>query len=396
MELRKIIEADPDLEIDRNPDKSALTDAELERRYPELLQHKNELAAKRASRKKKEFTVNPNYIEAAWDVSKTPSPTYILQRGNYLSPTEEVKPGLPAVLDNPAQPFQFPDPSSKTDWNHTGRRLTLAQWLVGRDNPLTARVFVNRIWQFHFGEGIVRSVDDFGKQGDKPTHPELLDYLAITFQQDGWDLKKLHKQIMMSAAYRQASTEVPEYLAADPSAKLLWRKQPLRLEAEAIRDTMLSVSGMLNPAAGGPPVALHRGEDGQWMEDTKKEGANKRSLYLAQTRTRPVTFLHAFDAPTMTADNQSQRFSSALPTQSLALLNGPLVLRATEAWARQLLEQTQGNKESALVRAIEQAYTRPPSAKELAVGRAAIASGEDGFRLFLQAIVGANDFLYSF
>ena len=395
-ELRKTIEADPDLEVDRNPDRSVLPDASLEKQYPELVKYKEDLATRRASRRKKQFAVDPNYIEAAFDVSKTPSPTYLLHRGNYLAPGAEVRPGLPAVLDDAAKPLAFPDPAAHPEWNHTGRRLTLAQWLVNKENPLTARVFVNRVWQFHFGEGIVRSVDDFGKQGEKPTHPELLDYLAVTFQEDGWNLKRLHKQVMMSAAYRQASTEVPEYLAADPSARLLWRKPPLRLEAEAIRDTLLQVSGLLNPAVGGVPVALKRGNDGQWMEDLAAPGANRRSLYLAQARTRPVTFLHAFDAPAMTADNQTQRFRSALPAQSLAMLNGPLTLRATKAWAAQLLEQTKGDQEAALRRAFEDAYTRPPTERELAIGRSALAAGGDGFRLFLQALVGANDFLYSF
>lgn len=396
-ELRKVIENDPDLEVDRNPDKTGLPDEEIEKRYPEVAQYKAELVAKRASRRKKQTAVEPNFIEAAWDVSKTPSPTYVLMRGNYLAPRAEVKPGLPAVLDDPAQPFAFPEP--KPEWNHTGRRLTLANWLVSKDHPLTSRVFVNRVWQFHFGEGIVRSVDDFGKQGEKPTHPELLDYLAVQFQEDGWDLKKLHKQIMLSAVYRQGSTEVAEYLAADPSAKLLWRKPPLRLEAEAIRDSLLQVSGLLDGQMGGAPILAKRGADGQWVEDTAKPGANRRSLYLAQTRTRPVTFLHAFDAPTMTADNQSQRFRSALPTQSLALLNGPLVLRTTKAWAAQLLEQTKGDADAAIRRAFDAAYNRPPTAREFAVGQAAMknaASPAEGLRLFLQAITGANDFLYSF
>jgi hypothetical protein len=398
-ELRKIIEADPDLEIDRNPDTSSLPNPELEKLYPELAAWKQELITKRANRKKVQTAVDPNYIEAAWDVSKTPSPTYILQRGNYLAPGAAVQPGLPAILDDPQNPFQFPDPAKHPEWNHTGRRLTLANWLVSPKNPLTARVFVNRVWQFHFGEGIVRSVDDFGKQGDKPTHPELLDYLAVSFQENGWDLKRLHKEIMMSRVYRQSSEEVPQYLAADPSAKLLWRKPPLRLEAETIRDSMLQASGLLNGKMFGAPEPIKRGPDGQWMEDDEKGGAARRSLYITQTRTRPVAFLHAFDAPTMTADNQTQRFRSALPTQSLALLNGPLTLRATKAWAAQLLEQTKGDVDAALHRAFETAYTRPPSARELALGKSAVAAEPnpaDGLRLFLQALVGANDFLYSY
>jgi hypothetical protein len=398
-ELRQVIENDPDLEVDRSAPRDILTDAEMEQRYPELKKWKEEIQIKRANRRKKNSAIDPNYIEAAWDVSKTPSPTYILQRGNYLAPGAEVKPGIPAVLDDPAKPFAFPDCAAHPEWNHTGRRLTLANWLVSRDHPLTARVFVNRVWQFHFGEGIVRSVDDFGRQGDKPSHPELLDYLAVTFQENNWDLKRLHKQIMLSQVYRQASTEVRAYLAGDPSTRLLWRKPPLRVEAEAIRDSMLKISGLLNERMYGKQEPIKRGPDGQWMEDDGRGNPNRRSLYLSQSRTRPIAFLHAFDAPTMTADNQSQRFRSALPTQSLALLNSPLILRTTKAFASQLLEQSKGDYEDALQRAFFAAYSRAPKPAELAIGRGAIAAGDDkaeSLRLFVQALFGANDFLYTY
>jgi hypothetical protein len=395
-QLREAIENDPDLEVDRTAPKDGLTDAELDARFPEFGKWKAEIATLRANRRKNQSAVEPNYIEAAWDVSKTPSPTYVLQRGNYLAPGAEVKPGLPAVLDDPAKPFAFPDPQAHPEWNHTGRRLTLANWLVSRENPLVARVFVNRVWQFHFGEGLVRSVDDFGLQGDKPTHPELLDYLAVTFQEKGWDLQWLTKEIMMSQVYRQGSAEVAERLKEDPSAKLLWRKPPLRLEAETIRDSMLQVSGLLQTKMFGRQEPLKRGPDGQWLEDDAKGNANRRSLYLQQSRTRPVAFLHAFDAPTMTADNQTQRFRSALPTQSLALLNNPLLLRTTKAFADQVLEQSKGDVEQALRLAVSTAYTREATERELALGKRAAASGPDGLRLFLQALFGANDFLYSY
>jgi hypothetical protein len=395
-QLREAIENDPDLEVDRNAPKDGLTDAELDARFPEFGKWKAEIATLRANRRKNQSAVEPNYIEAAWDVSKTPSPTYILQRGNYLAPGAEVKPGLPAVLDDPAKPFAFPDPQAHPEWNHTGRRLALANWLVSRENPLVARVFVNRVWQFHFGEGLVRSVDDFGLQGDKPTHPELLDYLAVTFQEKGWDLQWLTKEIMMSQVYRQGSAEVAACLKEDPSAKLLWRKPPLRLEAETIRDSMLQVSGLLQTKMFGRQEPLKRGADGQWLEDDAKGNANRRSLYLQQSRTRPVAFLHAFDAPTMTADNQTQRFRSALPTQSLALLNNPLLMRTTKAFADQVLEQSKGDVEQALRMAVSTAYTRDATERELALGKRAAASGPDGLRLFLQALFGANDFLYSY
>ncbi|MCU1329374.1 MAG: putative rane protein, partial [Bryobacterales bacterium] len=181
-QLRKDLENDPDLEVDRNAAKDFITDQEMEKRFPELATWKEEIQVKRLSRRSKS-KVPPNYIEAAWDVSRTPSSTYILQRGNYLAPGAEVKPGIPMVLDNPSKPLAFPDPAEHPEWNGTNRRLILANWMISPENPLVSRVFVNRVWQWHFGEGIVRSVDDFGSQGAPPTHPELLDYLAVTFQE---------------------------------------------------------------------------------------------------------------------------------------------------------------------------------------------------------------------
>ncbi len=399
LELRKLIEDDPDLEIDRSAPKDVMTDLEMDEKFPELKQWKDEVINKKAARRKKQSAVEPNYIEAAWDVSKTPSPTYVLTRGNYLAPGAKVEPGLPAVLDNPAKPFAFPDPKEHPEWNHTGRRLTLANWMVSKENPLTARVFVNRVWQFHFGEGIVRSVDDFGMQGEKPTHPELLDYLAVSFQEHNWDLKWLTKQIVMSQVYRQDSAEKTEALKLDPSNHLLWRKAPLRVEAESIRDSMLAVSGLLDKKMYGKPEPLKRGADGQWLEDDEKGNARRRSLYLKQSRTRPVAFLHAFDAPTMNTDHETQRFRSALPTQSLALLNSPFIEKVSRAFASQLLEQSGGVIEEAVRRSFLAAYSREGREGELKVARELIAANEDpkeGLRFFVQALFGANDFLYSY
>jgi hypothetical protein len=397
-QIRKDIEADPDLEVDRNAQKDFITDQEMEKRYPELGQWKDQINTLRYNRKNKSKS-GANFIEAAWDVSKTPSPTYILQRGNYLSPGAEVQPGIPLVLDDPQNPLKFPDPKDHPDWNSTNRRLTLAKWMVSPQNPLVPRVFVNRVWQWHFGEGIVRSVDDFGIQGAPPTHPELLDYLTVSFEQHNWDLEWLTKQIMLSHVYRQASTEIPQYVMADPSDKLLWRKAPVRLEAETIRDSMLKVSGLLDDKMFGKQEPIKRGPDGQWLEDDKKgSGSIRRSLYLAQTRTRSVAFLHVFDCPDMTSDNQPQRFRASLPTQSLALLNNPLVFRTTRAFTQQVLERSNGNYDAAVKVAFDEAYNRPPSSSEMEFAKQSIAADSDpkeGLRLFIQAMFGANDFLYS-
>jgi len=242
-------------------------------------------------------------------------------------------------------------------------------------------------------------MDDFGTQGSLPTHPELLDYLTVSFEEHNWDLKWLTKEIMMSQVYRQSSAEVAEYATADPSDKLLWRKAPVRLEAETIRDSMLKVSGLLNDKMFGKPEPIKRGPDGQWLEDGNQgSGQVRRSLYLAQTRTRSVAFLKVFDCPDMTSDHQPERFRAALPTQSLALLNNPLVLRTTKAFAERVVEESKGNYDAAVGLAVQEAYNRPATAKEQEIARRAIgaeANPQEGLRLFIQAIFGANDFLYS-
>jgi len=393
-QMRKDIENDPDLEVDRNVPKDFITDQQLEKKFPELSKMKDDAQALRYGRRS-QSKVQPDYIEAAFDVSKTPSATYILQRGNYLAPGLEVQPGIPFVLETNGQGLEFADPMKHPEWNGTNRRLILARWMVSRDNPLVGRVFVNRVWQWHFGEGIVRSVDDFGTQGSKPTHPELLDYLTTSFQDHKWDLKWLTKQIMMSHVYMQKATEVKDLVAADPSDKLLWRKAPLRLEAETIRDTMLKVSGLLSDKMFGKPDAIKRGPDGQWLE----VNSNRRSLYLAQTRTRSVNFLHVFDCPDMTADNQPERFRAALPVQSLAMMNNPLVLKTTKAFADRVVEQSKGDYDRAVSMAYLDAYNRQPNQREADIAKTSIKSETDpkeGLRLFLQAMFGANEFLYSF
>ena len=370
-----------------------LSDQQIYDIFPQLGKEAAEIA------RKKEEEVEPNMVWALWDMSKEASPTYLLLRGNYLTPGQEVDPGILTVLDDPEDPFEFPDPAEHPDWHHTGRRLTLAKWLTEPDHPLTSRVFVNRLWQFHFGEGIVASVDDFGAMGARPTHPELLDWLAVDFVESGWDIKRMHRQIMLSAVYRQASSEYPDKMSADPANKLLWRKSPLRLDAEALRDSMLAVSGLLNTTMFGEFDPIKEARDGQYLPDDEEGPRNRRSLYLAQSRTRPVGFLHAFDMPTMTQDSVSKRFRSTRPSQALVLLNNPLVRQASKALADRALEENRGELDPALDRVFELAYSRAPTERELEAARQmlnASDSEQEGLRLFVQALLGANDFLYSY
>jgi hypothetical protein len=201
---------------------------------------------------------------------------------------------------------------------------------------------------------------------------------------------------MLSRVYMQGSTEIADHMAGDPADKLIWRKAPLRLEAETIRDAMLKTSGLLDDQMFGKPEPIKRGPDGQWME---ANNTTRRSLYLSQTRTRWVNFLHVFDCPDMTSDNQPERFRAALPTQALALMNNPLVMRTSKALADRAVEQAKGDYEQAIRFTYQQTYNRPPTEEEAEVGRELIkaeSDPKDGLRLFVQAIFGANDFLYSF
>jgi hypothetical protein len=244
----------------------------------------------------------------------------------------------------------------------------------------------------------VRSVDDLGAMGSRPTHPELLDWLAVDFVEGGWDIKRMHRLIMLSAVYRQGSFEDPEKIAQDPEDKLLWRKAPLRLEAETLRDSMLAVSGLLNKTMFGEFDPIKEARDGQWLPD--EEGPqNRSSVYLAQSRTRPIGFLDAFDMPSMTQDSVAKRFRSTRPTQALVLLNNPLVRQVSTALADRALEEKGGEVDAALERAFELAYSRKPTAQELDAARNLLSSAgdqKDGLRLFVQAMLGANDFLYSY
>jgi hypothetical protein len=225
-----------------------------------------------------------------------------------------------------------------------------------------------------------------------------LDYLATSFVEHGWDTKWLTKQIMMSRVYRQNSAELAAQATADPSDQLYWRKAPLRLEAETLRDSMLYVSGLLSDQMYGRQEQLKAAPDGQWA-DNEKGNPNRRSIYLSYAKTRPQAFLHVFDAPDMVADHESQRFRSSLPTQSLALLNGPMIMRTSKAFAGEVLEQSKGNVDEAINRAFDRAYSRPPTAKELDLAKKMIGVDSDpkvGMRLFIQSLMGANNFLYSY
>ncbi len=273
-------------------------------------------------------------IRALWDRGE-PSPTYVLRRGNYLAPGEPVEPGVPEVLEDPAYPYtpQPPWPGAAS----TGRRLAFARWLVRPEHPLTARVIVNRVWRHHFGAGLVRTLDNFGRTGAAPTHPELLDWLAVQLPRHGWSLKWLHRLIMTSAVYRQSSAASEALLALDPENRLLGRMPLRRLDAEALRDTLLAVSGKLVRTAFGPPDGVAATPDGLVLEQGTQAGW-RRSIYLLQRRTQPITLLEAFDQPRM-SPNCVERSESNVAPQALHLLNDRRVRELADFMADELLAE---------------------------------------------------------
>jgi hypothetical protein len=272
-----------------------------------------------------------------------PPPTYFLVRGDPESHGSLMKPGFVGVATYGNPPTEIPRPDGRT----SGRRLALAEWLGSQQNPLTARVAVNRVWSHHFGRGIVSTLDNFGKMGDLPTHPELLDWMAVEFMNRGWSFKQLHRLIMTSEAYQMtAAFDHGGNLGKDPENALLWRFRPQRLDAETIRDTMLAVSGTINLMMGGPPIfpnvpdAILDTEKtkGTWRNEPDGPKAWRRSIYVYQRRSLPFPMFETFDHPDMNL-SAAQRNVSTVPTQALTLLNNPFVLRQAELLAQRITSQ---------------------------------------------------------
>jgi cytochrome c553 len=261
-------------------------------------------------------------IRALWSRGE-PSPTYLLRRGNYETPGPLMQPAVPTVLTSDAAAFEVRLPWPKAA--KTGRRLALARWLTNPNHPLTARVLVNRVWKHHFGHGIVRTLDNFGKTGARPTHPELLDWLAVEFMQQGWSIKWLHRLIVTSATYQQTSRlpQDDDLPNEQLRTELLWGMPLQRMEAEVVRDTLLSVAGQLDLTPFGPPDAVDERPDG--LVTSRRTSAGwRRSIYVQQRRTKIPTLLENFDFPQM-GPNCLERGESIVAPQALHLLNNAMV-----------------------------------------------------------------------
>jgi hypothetical protein len=310
-------------------------------------------------------------IQAAWEAGGgNAPPAYLFRRGNHVTPAGEVRPGVFAVLTNPDTSTLIPAAGPGT--MSSGRRTAWARWLTRQDHPLTARVFVNRAWQRYFGEGIVATSDNFGRLGARPTHPELLDWLASQFVQGGWRMKALHRLIVTSTTYRQSSAAQPDAEEVDPGNQLLGRMRLRRLESEAVRDAVLAVSGSLDSAMGGPPVPIAPQPDG--MVVIRDGGLPsptarwRRSLYLFARRNYNVTLLSVFDQPVM-ATNCTRRVHSAVPLQSLTLLNDAVMLDQADRFAERVAASSPATPQR-IEMAFQLAFARQPSRSELASSQA--------------------------
>ncbi len=282
----------------------------------------------------------------------------LMRKGNFYNPGEEVEPGFLSVIAGRSEWTDSTGPTS-------GRRTALANWLTDSKNPLTARVIVNRLWQGHFGRGIVATPSDFGTQGSPPSHPELLDWLATELIRQGWSLKAMHRLMVTSSTYQQASTASAKTIEDDPENALFSRMPRHRLEGEAVRDALLASSGELNTAVGGPSVFpdLPPGMEtrGGWVRSAKASDRNRRSLYVFVRRNLKYPLFDAFDAPDSNVTCPERNISVNAP-QALMLLNSDLVLDQAKAMAGRVLTVTDRNDPKALVtQAYRLALGRQPS-----------------------------------
>ena len=315
-------------------------------------------------------------------------------RGSYLSLGKEVERGFPEVMRTSLAHQILPAKESG--------RLQLARWMAANEHPLTARVMVNRIWRWHFGSGLVRSTENFGLLGDRPSHPVLLDWLARHFVEQGWSVKEMHRLILRSSAYQMASVNhsagrSPDPAVIDPDNRLLWRANLQRLEAEQICDALFAVSGSLNEQLGGKSIPLRNRQyvfDHTSIDATRYE-STRRALYLPLIRNHLYDLLEQFDYPDPTVPTGS-RNSTVVAPQALILLNAPVVRDAAERLARTLLASG-GSDEAVVQRAYVALYARPATEPEAARATAFVkgrADRHEVWTLLCHTLLAANEFLY--
>jgi hypothetical protein len=353
----------------------------------------------------KEKPVDPPRAMAMTDLPEPP-PMKLLKRGDWRKPGAELTPGFVGVITPK-------DPDVKPVNGSVGRRTALAQWVASSENPLTARVIVNRLWQHHFGYGIVRTASDFGIAGDRPTHPELLNWLACelvnpnravggTEPPASWSLKHVHRLIVTSAAYRQGTRGAEDGTKADPDNKLLWQYPRRRLDGEALRDAMLAVSGQLNPKAGGPgvfpelPAELQKNFPA-WKPSADPAERNRRSVYVFVKRNLRYPLFTLFDAPDRN-ETCARRFATTTAPQALTLLNDSVVLGFAKSFAARVTKEAGTDREKVAGHAFAVAIGRPPTSEEAAAMNGFLkrhpGSETEAVTDLCHALLNLNEFLY--
>ncbi len=327
--------------------------------------------------------------------------TRVLKGGDYRQPGEPVEPGFPSALTG-SDAAAVLEKDRYRQYPTRGRRITLAKWIASPRNPLTARVMVNRIWQQHFGRGIVGTPSDFGKNGDRPTHPELLDWLAVRFVEEGWSVKAMHRLMVASSTYRQ-SADHPGVgdPSPDPENRLLWRFNRRRLEAEAIRDSILSASGRLNLERRGPSVFPPLPEDMQdlsrparaggsmWEPNERKRDARRRSVYIFQRRSLPLPMMASFDAPVFN-ESCERRSVTTTPLQALSMMNGRLVNEEAAHLATRVAREAGARRQDRVVRLFEIALSRPPDRAE----QQQFLEFQGSLEAVCRVLLNSNEFLF--
>ena len=326
-----------------------------------------------------------------------PLPSYFLHRGNPGSKGSRMAPGILSAAG--LQPVNYQPPPAGAASSH--RRRQFAEWIASERNPLTARVMANRIWQHHFGEGITRSVSNFGKMGERPSHPELLDWLATEFIRSGWSIKHMHRLMMNSAAYRRSSDDLPANLAKDPENRLFWRMPRSRLEAETIRDQILAVAGTLDPTTSGPAVRPYIDPD-LWQSSTSRVWGDsqvgdretwRRSVYVFSKRSIRYPMFEAFDQPDMVG-HCAERASSTVAPQALLLMNNAEILLQVKFFAQRLEREAGPSAEAQVNHAFQLALARQPTPAEIEKAVRFIRRSPTGLVDFCQTIFNLNEFVY--
>jgi hypothetical protein len=328
--------------------------------------------------------------------SKAP-PSYFLFRGSPGQRGSLMKPGILSVASRSEWSFAEPPETAETTW----RRRGFAEWLASPQNPLTARVMVNRIWQHHFGEGIVRTPSNFGKTGERPTHPELLDWLATEFVQKGWSMKAMHRLIMNSETYQMKADDIAANVAIDRDNKYLWRMPRRRLEGEAIRDSIMAVAGNLDRTVGGPAVhpyidpALYQSSSKRtWVGKPDSDPSTwRRSVYVFSKRSIPLPFLDVFDRPD-SVGSCARRNRSTIAPQALILMNNAFVLMEANKFAERLRKEGGTDPAEQIDRAFQLTLSRKPTPKEREQSLAFLRTGENALTDFSQVMLNLNEFVY--